>query len=98
MVIAQLLGLPPFAARPSIDAGIFIQDTRLRAVAYENDGFILLSETPALYTHLTGDENLNCFVAVMGSDKTHATQISNPASLVAALAAFEDCEYGDGDP
>ncbi|MCG8455779.1 MAG: alpha/beta fold hydrolase [Holophagales bacterium] len=96
-VIAQLLGLPPFAARPSVDAAIFDDDTRLRVVAYDNDGFILLDESQGLYTHLTGDESLDCFVPVLGPDKTHATQITNPQSLVQALAAADDCEYEEDD-
>ncbi|MEM8963934.1 MAG: alpha/beta fold hydrolase, partial [Acidobacteriota bacterium] len=72
LAIAQLLGLPPFTARPSIDAGIFNEDedTRLRVIAYENDGFILLSETPGLYTHLTLDDSLECFIGVYGDDTT----------------------------
>ena len=90
--INQLLGLSPFAERPRAEAGIFAEDTRLRVVAYENDGFILLEETPALYTHLTGDPALNCFVPVLGPGTTHATQISDPELLVTTLAAFDDCE------
>lgn len=95
--IAQLLGMPPFAARPSVDPEIFVEDTRLRVVAYENDGFILLSETPGLYSYLTGDDALNCFVGVLGDNATHAFQLTDPTALVSAIAGFDDCEYGDDD-
>ena len=90
----QLLGAGPFTSRPHIQAGIFGKGTRLRVVAYEGDGFILLSESPGLYSYLTGDESQGCFVGVLGADTVHATHISDPALLVTALAASEDCRYG----
>ncbi|MEM9555673.1 MAG: alpha/beta fold hydrolase [Acidobacteriota bacterium] len=96
LVIAQLLGLPPFAARPSVDAGVFDDDTRLRVVAYDNDGFILLGESQGLYIHLTGDASLACFVGVLGPGTTHGTQVSDPSALVDALRSADGCEV-DGD-
>ena len=97
LAIHQLNGTGGFASRPSVDAGIFIEDTRLRLVTYEQDGFVLPSETEALYEHLTGDASRRCFVLIEGPDTTHAMQLSNPARLVDAIAGAAGCAYGDGE-
>jgi pimeloyl-ACP methyl ester carboxylesterase len=90
----QLLGAGSFSGRPHVDAGIFAKGTRLRVIAFEGDGFILSSETPALYAYLTGDETFACSVGVPGIDTVHATFISDPEILVAALEASDRCRYG----
>lgn len=94
LAIHQLNGTGGFPSRPSVDAGIFTEDTRLRLVTYEHDGFVLPSETEALYHHLTGDASRRCFVLVEGADTTHAMQLSNPARLTEALAGIRHCTYG----
>lgn len=92
--INQLLGAGAFTSRPHIDAGIFAKGTRLRVVSFEGDGFILASETPALYAYLTGDTTLACSVTIDDPDTVHATYISDPELLVEALAASDRCRYG----
>lgn len=91
--IHQLNGTGGFATRPSADAGLFVDDTRLRVIAYEQDIYVQLGESETLYQHLTGDEASNCFVPVYGPDTVHTLQFSNPQALVDAIEGSEDCDY-----
>jgi pimeloyl-ACP methyl ester carboxylesterase len=95
LAIHQLNGTGGFATRPSVSAGLFRDDARLRVVAYAHDPFVLPDETRALYRHLTGDDSLCCFVLVEGKDAMHDMQISNPARLAAVIDRLSDC---DRDP
>lgn len=97
LAIHQLNGTGGFASRPSVDAGLFTEDTRLRLVTYEHDGFVRPNETEVLYTHLTGDQTRSCFVLVEGPGTVHSMQLSDPARLVDAIAGAADCAYGDGE-
>lgn len=91
--INQLNGTGPFASRPSADADLFEKRTRLRAIAYEEDIYVQLSESEALYQHLTGDTHSHCFVPVLGPDTVHVLQFSNPEALVDAIEESEHCHY-----
>lgn len=95
--IHQLNGTGGFATRPSAGAGLFTDDTRVRVIAYEQDIYVQLGESEALYQHLTGDEASNCYVPVFGPDTVHTLQFSNPQRLVDAISASEDCDYPHDD-
>lgn len=93
--INQLLGAGIFPQRPSIDADIFSKKnkTRLRTVAYAGDGFILISDSIGLHRYLSGDDQDSCMVAVTDPETVHATHMSHPERLIAALEASERCKY-----
>lgn len=91
--IQQLNGTAPYNTRPHADAELFEDDTRLRVIAFEEDIYVQLGESETLYQHLTGDEDSNCYVPIYGPDTVHTMQFSNPAKLVAAIEAAEDCRY-----
>ena len=95
--IHQLNGTGGYPSRPSADANLFLDDTRLRVIAYEEDIYVQLAESETLYQHLTGDEDSNCFVPVFGPDTVHTLQFSNPQALVDAIEASEDCDYPHDD-
>jgi pimeloyl-ACP methyl ester carboxylesterase len=90
--IEQLNGTGQFTARHSADADLFAHGTRLRVIAYEEDIYVQLGESEALYRHLTGDESSGCFVPVYGPDTVHTLQFSNPQRLVDAIEASDDCD------
>jgi pimeloyl-ACP methyl ester carboxylesterase len=91
--IHQLNGTGGYSSRPSAGAGLFVDDTRLRVIAYEQDIYVQLAESETLYHHLTGDPASGCFVPVFGSDTVHTLQFSNPQRLVDAIEASENCDY-----
>ena len=95
LAIHQLNGTGGFPSRPSIDAGLFTEDTRLRLITFGDDIYVQPGETAALYAHLTGDDSLACFALLEGPDTVHTLQISNPVRLVEAIDALADCEYDD---
>lgn len=90
--IHQLNGTGEFTSRPSADADLFHKGTRLRVIAYEQDIYVQLGESEALYQHLTGDDDSECFVPVYGPDTVHTLQFSNPQRLVDAIDASDDCD------
>lgn len=91
--IHQLNGTGGYPSRPSVDANVFLDDTRVRVIAYEQDIYVQLAESETLYQHLTGDPDSNCFVPVFGPDTVHTLQFSNPQALVDAIAASQGCDY-----
>lgn len=91
-----MLGAGAYPARPSIAAGTFAKHTRLRVVTYEGDGFILTEDSRGLYRYLTGDESDACFVPLTDPETVHATHISHPQRLIAALEAADRCKYHKG--
>jgi len=93
LAIQQLNGTGPYSARPSAAAGLFSDEIRLRAIAYEQDIYVQLGESETLYQHLTGDASSDCFVPVLGPDTAHVLQFSNPQALVDAIDGSEDCDY-----
>ncbi|MCX4245568.1 alpha/beta fold hydrolase [Paraliomyxa miuraensis] len=95
--IHQLNGTGGFGSRPSAGANLFLDDTRLRVIAYEQDVYVQLAESETLYQHLTGDEDSHCYVPVLGADTVHTLQFSNPQALVDAIAASEGCDYPHDD-
>lgn len=97
LAIHQLNGTGGFASRPSIDAGIFVEDTRLRLVSFGDDIYVQPSETAALYEHLTGDAAGSCYILLTGPDTVHTLQFSRPDRLVAAIDDLAGCAYGDGE-
>lgn len=94
--INQLLGAGAFATRPHIEEGIFARNTRLRVVTYEGDGFILTEDSQRLYRYLTGDDEDECFVHLTNPETVHATHMSHPGRLIAALESSERCRYRGG--
>lgn len=91
--IHQLNGTGGYPSRPSAAAKLFVDDTRLRVIAYEEDIYVQLAESETLYQHLSGDSSSSCFVPVFGPDTGHVLQFSNPQALVDAIAASENCDY-----
>lgn len=91
--IHQLNGTGPFSSRPNADAELFEKGTRLRAIAYEEDIYVQLSESETLYQHLTGDDDSDCYVPVLGPGAVHVLQFSDPQALVDAIADSDKCKY-----
>nr|WP_255216601.1 alpha/beta hydrolase [Pseudenhygromyxa sp. WMMC2535] len=91
--IEQLNGTGDYSGRPSASAGLFVDDTRLRVVAYQEDVYVQLGESEVLYQHLSGDTGSSCFVPVYGAEAIHVYQFTHPQELVDAIAGAQGCSY-----
>jgi pimeloyl-ACP methyl ester carboxylesterase len=73
--------------RPTVRAGAFgpRNGTLATVVSFSEDVLVPAADLKDLYEHLTGDTRDRLYRPVVAADAVHATYISNPAEVVAAL-------------
>jgi pimeloyl-ACP methyl ester carboxylesterase len=79
--------------RPTVDAGVFEDEPRLRVVAFEEDLIIRASENVVLYRYLTGDEAGECLAVIGGPNSVHDMYVADPATIAVALEDLSGCSY-----